>query len=167
MCEMLASAGAEVRGVATTASERTGHADPVTVLQKLNIHPDVHPGRQKGSERPVVEFHDRGIHYTLLDVGPRAMHAWQKIVGDQFDRLFDRELHQFRPDLPLGFGGLPGDQRRYQRARNQGVRMVFSLRNEGYLNDAGRELLSTVDGILTCSQYLTNLYRSVLDLEST
>jgi len=130
MCEMLAAAGAEVHAVATTASERGKRADPLAYLRDSGVHPEVH----KGGTRPELTFDDRGIHYHLLDVGPRDMHAWQKIVGTQFDLIFDRELHSFRPDLLLAFGGLPGDQRRYERARRQGVRMVFSLRNFGYVN---------------------------------
>jgi glycosyltransferase involved in cell wall biosynthesis len=95
------------------------------------------------------------------------MHAWQKIVGSQFDRIFDQTLHSFQPDLLIAFGGLPGDVRRYQRARRQGVKIVFALRNEGYLNDAGREILGEMDGILTPSEYLTGLYRTAFDIEST
>src|ERR1700678_4425932 len=91
MCEMLAAAGATVRAVATTASERAGHADAVGFLGGLGIDPQVHPGRQKGSDRPELEFVDRGVHYTLLDVGWRDMHAWQKVLGTQFDHIFDRE----------------------------------------------------------------------------
>jgi glycosyltransferase involved in cell wall biosynthesis len=167
MCEMLAAEGASVRAVATTASERAGHADAFGFLRGLGIDLQVHPGRQKGSDRAELEFEDRGVHYTLLDVGRRDMHAWQKILGTQFDQIFDRELQSFRPDLLIAFGGLPGDLRRYERARRQGVRIVFSLRNEGYLNDTGRELLTSVDGILTPSQYLSDLYRTVYEIEST
>jgi glycosyltransferase involved in cell wall biosynthesis len=169
MCEMLAAAGAEVRAVATTASERAGHADPAAFLRGLTIEPQVHPhGKAKSKDgRPELEFDDRGIHYHLLDVGRRDMHAWQKILGAQFDRIFDQELLAFRPDVLIAFGGLPGDIRRYERARRQGVKIVFSLRNEGYLGKAGGELLGSVDGILTPSQYLTGLYRSVLGIEST
>ncbi len=167
MCEMLAAAGATVRAVATTASERAGHADAVGFLRGLGIDPEVHPGRQKGSDRAELEFEDRGVHYALLDVGRRDMHAWQKILGTQFDHLFDRELQSFRPDILIAFGGMPGDVRRYERARRQGARIVFSLRNEGYLNEGGRDLLNSVDGILTPSQYLTDLYRTVHGIEST
>jgi glycosyltransferase involved in cell wall biosynthesis len=167
MCEMLAAAGATVRAVATTASERTGHADAVGFLRELQIEPDVRRGRQKGSDRPELEFSERGVHYNLLDVGRRDMHAWQKILGTQFDRIFDRELASFQPDILIAFGGLPGDVRRYERARRQGVRIVFSLRNAGYLNDAGRDLLKSVDGILTPSQYLTDVYRTEQGVEST
>jgi glycosyltransferase involved in cell wall biosynthesis len=93
------------------------------------------------------------------------MHAWQKIVGTQFDNLFDREIHSFRPDVLLTFGGLPGDVRRHERARRQGIRMVFGLRNLGYLK--GRELLEGMDGILTPSRFLTDFYRTALGVEST
>jgi glycosyltransferase involved in cell wall biosynthesis len=167
MCEMLAAAGAEVRAVATTASERHGRADSSAYLRELGIHPEVHRARESGRVRPELEFVDRGIHYHLLDVGQRDMHAWQKIIGTQFDRIFDQELHSFRPDILLAFGGLPGDIRRYERARRQGARIVFSLRNEGYLNPRGLELLKATDGILTPSQFLTDSYRLKIGIEST
>ncbi len=167
MCEMLAGAGVEVHAIATTASERFGRVDTASYLRELGIDPHVLPGRTAGRVRPELEFTDRGIYYHLLDVGQRDMQAWQKIVGQQFDRIFDRELQSFRPDLLLAFGGLPGDQRRYERARRQKVRIVFALRNEGYLNPAGRGLFDLVDGILTPSQYLTDVYRTVIGIEST
>lgn len=167
ICEMLAAAGAEVRAVATTASERTGRADAVDYLRELGIDVGVLPGHTGSRVRPELCFADRGIHYRLLDVGPRSVHSWQKIVGAQFDRIFDRELRDFRPDILFGFGGLPGDLRRYERARHQGARIVIALRNAGYLNPTGRELLSAADGVLTPSQYLTNLYRMAIGVEST
>jgi glycosyltransferase involved in cell wall biosynthesis len=165
MCEMLAAAGAEIRAVATTASERAGRADSASFLRELGIQPAVLPGHTSDRVRPELEFDDRGIRYRLLDVGPRDMHAWQKVVGTQFDRIFDHELHSFRPDLLLAFGGLPGDIRRYERARRQGVKTVFSLRNGAYVK--GRDMLAPMDGILTPSQYLTDFYRTAIALEST
>lgn len=164
---MLAAAGAEVHAVATTASERFGRADTATYLRELGIDPHVLPGRTAGRTRPEMEFVDRNIHYHLLDVGQRDMHAWQKIVGTQFDQIVDRELHTFRPDMLLAFGGRAGDVRRYERARRQKVRIVFALRNLGYLNPAGRDLFALTDGILTPSQYLTDVYRTAIGIDST
>lgn len=160
--EMLASAGAEVRTVATTASERGTHADSIAYLRELGIQPEVH----KGGTRPELTFADRGIHYHLLDVGHRDMHAWQKIVGTQFDLIFDRELHSFRPDLLLSFGGLPGDVRRLERARRQAVRIVFALHNLGYMNELGRDLLTSVDSVLTPSRFLADQYRNAIGVDS-
>jgi glycosyltransferase involved in cell wall biosynthesis len=165
MCEMLASAGAEVRAVATTASERAGRADSVAYLRDLGIDAAVHRGRTAERVRPELEFDDRGIHYRLLDVGHRDMHAWQKVVGSQFDRIFDHELHSFKPDLLVAFGGLPGDERRYERARRQGVKIVFALRNFGYTT--APDFLRAMDGILTPSQFLTDFYRTAIGIEST
>lgn len=165
MCEMLAAAGAQIRAVATTASERAGRADSISFLRDLNIEPTVHRGHTANRTRPELEFIDRGIHYHLLDVGLRDMHAWQNVAGTQFDRIFDQELHSFRPHLLLAFGGLPGDVRRYQRARRQGAKIVFSLRNFGYTS--APDLLNSMDGILTPSQFLTDFYRTTLGVEST
>jgi glycosyltransferase involved in cell wall biosynthesis len=165
MCEMLAAAGAEVRAVATTASERAGRADSLPFLRNLGIQPTVLPGHTADRVRPELEFADRGIHYRLLDVGPRGMHAWQKVIGSQFDRIFDDELHSFCPDLLLAFGGLPGDVRRYERARRQGVKTVFSLRNLSYVT--GRDLLASMDGVLTPSRFLTDFYHTAIGIEST
>lgn len=165
MCEMLASAGVEVRALATTASERAGRADSVSYLKDLGIDPHVHRGHTGSRVRPELEFRHRGIHFTLLDVGLRDMHAWQKIVGSQFDLLFDREIHSFRPDILLTFGGLPGDIRRHVRARRQGVRIVFGLRNLAYA--ATPDFFTGMAGILTPSQFLTDFYRTAIGIEST
>lgn len=162
---MLAAAGAEVHAVATTASERGQKTDSVTYLRELGIHPTIHRGHTADRVRPELEFDDRGVYYKLLDVGHRDMMTWQKVLGNPFDRLFDRELYSFLPDLLVAFGGLSGDARRYERARNQGARIVFSLRNEAYL--PARDLLAAMDGIITPSRYLTDFYRTAIGIEST
>jgi glycosyltransferase involved in cell wall biosynthesis len=165
MCEMLAAAGAEVHAVATTATERATKADASAYLATLGIAPHIDPGHTRERTRPELSFNHRGVRYRLLDVGPRDMHAWQRIHGRQFDLLFDDELHGFKPDALLGFGGLPGDIRRYGRAKRQGVKLVFALRNAGYLNSA--DFFKPMDAVLTPSQFLTNLYRTALGIEST
>ncbi len=165
MCEMLATAGAEVRAVATTATERSGRADTVSWLRELGIQATVHRGHTAERVRPEIEFSDRGIHYRLLDTGRRDMHAWQQTQNTQFDRLFDDSLRAFRPDILVAFGGLPNDIRRYERARRQGARIVFALRNAAYLT--AHDLLASVDGILTPSQFLTDFYRNAIGIEST
>jgi glycosyltransferase involved in cell wall biosynthesis len=164
---MLAAAGMEVHAVATTASEGADRRDTTAYLRELGIEVTTLPGHTAARVRPELLFEDDGIHYHLLDVGRRDLHAWQRIVGAQFDRIFDQELHAFRPDLLLAFGGLPGDRRRYDRARRQGVRMVFALRNEGYLTPAARDFFAAMDGVLTPSEYLSGAYRAMLDLKST
>jgi glycosyltransferase involved in cell wall biosynthesis len=165
MCEMLGAAGFIVHAVATTATETATKSDAVSYLRTLGIAPQVERGRGKPRGRPELRFHHRGVHFRLLDTGPREMRGWQQIHGRQFDLMFDDELHSFRPDVLLGFGGLPGDVRRYERAKRQGVKLVFALRNEGYLSSA--EFFGPMDAVLTPSKFLTDLYRMALAIEST
>jgi glycosyltransferase involved in cell wall biosynthesis len=164
MCEMLAAAGMIVRAVATTASERVGPFDCASYLRELGISPQVHPGRTEGRLRPEIEFDSRGVHFRLLDTGPRSAYRWQQVLTRQFDRIFDDELYTFKPDLLLVFGGLPQDVRRYERARRQGVKIVFALRNESYLGSL--EMLSQTDAILTPSQFLSDYYKAGAGIDS-
>lgn len=104
------------------------------------------------------------MSYRLLDVGRHRLLDWERVVGAQFDLLFDDELRSFRPDCVLTFGGSPGDVHRWKRARRQGARVVFSLRNEGYLRSG---FFEGVDAVLTPSRYLTDRYRDAIGIEST
>jgi hypothetical protein len=81
MCEMLAAAGFMVHAVATTATERASKADALAYLATLRIAPHIDKGHTRERTRPELTFDHRGVHYRLLDVGPRDMHAWQRIHG--------------------------------------------------------------------------------------
>lgn len=96
----------------------------------------------------------------------RKAFAWEETLGREFDLMFDEELASFKPDAMLTFGGTAGDIRRRQRARRQGVRVVFGLRNNGYL-DAHPEFWESIDEILTPSRFLTDQYRTRQHIEST
>ena len=161
---MLAAAGFHVRAVATTASERAGRFDVYQFLESQGINPTVERRRTKTQVRPELQFAYRGIEYRLLDVGPRDPASWEKLHGRQFDLMFDDELHSFKPDLLFAFGGMPGERRRYERARRQGVKVVFGLRNEGY--SKARDFLGEMDGLLTPSVFLTESYRAATGLDS-
>ena len=164
ICELLASAGCEVHALATTATERDDFSNAVETLRDLGIQPASERTRSKQRERPEICFTDRGVHYRLLDVGPRSVTSWPQLYGRQFDLLFDHSLHSFRPDVMFGFGGTAGDVRRYERARRQGVRIVFTLQNPFYQT---RGLLEHMDGVVTASQFLAHLYRDSIGLETT
>jgi glycosyltransferase involved in cell wall biosynthesis len=73
-------------------------------------------------------------------------------------------LHGFRPDVLLCYGGHPGDVDRYQRAKRQGVKIVFTLHNEGYLSSGA--FFRAVDAVLTPSMYLSGIYRTALGVDS-
>jgi glycosyltransferase involved in cell wall biosynthesis len=164
ICEMLADAGFMVQALATTATERGGSTGPLEFLRASGLEVTVIPGHTKARARPELRFRHRGIGYHLLHVGSRPVLGWEAVCGRQFDRLFDETLRAFRPDILFTYGGTPADLHRHKRARRQGVRVVFALRNEGYLVPG---LLDGMDGVLTPSQYLTDVYRDAVGLEST
>jgi glycosyltransferase involved in cell wall biosynthesis len=161
ICEMAADAGYRVRALATTASEVSHHLDPAEHLAQQGI--GANRSRNPG-DRPELSFESRGISYRLLDVAHARPFTWQKLYNRQFDLMFDRELDRFRPDLIVTFGGTPEDVRRRRRARHRGAKVVFGLRNFGYLVPDG---IAEVDGILAASQFLSDRYRQVLGVEST
>ena len=161
---MLAANGFDVHAVATTSTELSRQSSASAFLATMDIAPAVNRGG-KNRTRPEFTFQHRQIRYRLLDVGLCGMNSWQKLHSRQFDLIFDDELHSFRPDLLLCYGGHPGDAGRYQRAKRQGVKIVFALHNEGYL--ASSEFFHPIDAILTPSLYLSGVYRATLGLETT
>lgn len=160
MCEILAAAGAEVRVVATTGSERGAGFGAREYLEGLGLRLVI----EKTRKRPEWSFTERGVKYRLLDVGHRGPYQWQSLLGKEFDLLYDDALLGFQPDLLLTYGGLPDDRRRQERARRQGVRIVFALRNENYL--AEPSFLQAMDAILTPSEFLSEYYRVGAGVES-
>ncbi len=168
IAELLAAAGWSVRSLATTASESATHLVARDFLQESGFTttsraPNRHVYKH---DRPVLEFNDRHpIHHQLLDTGEHSMMTWPDAHGSQFNRLYHRELADHKPDIVFGYGGSPGDIERFTRARAAGCKVVFGLRNHGYKQ--GAAFLHNLDGVLTCSEYLSGVYRDALGLAST
>jgi glycosyltransferase involved in cell wall biosynthesis len=163
ICEMLVESGFTVRALATTATERSSKSDAATELRKLGLKLQIDKGRTGNRIRPEILFEHRGVSFRLMDTGRHTMADWQPTLGRQFDLAFDEELKHFQPDVILTFGGHISDIRRHKRARNQGIKVVFGLRNESYMS---AEFFEGVDGVLTPSQYMTDLYREKIGITS-
>ncbi|MDI1336541.1 MAG: glycosyltransferase [Lacunisphaera sp.] len=164
ICEIMAEAGWSVRALAVTANTA---AAPPDILRGMNLAVRTRlPNRALYKhDRPVLEFTgDHSIHYQLLDTGDHTTFSWHALPGSQFNRLYQRELADHKPDVVFGFGGHPDDVERFIRARAAGCKVVFGLRNHGY-KDA--DWLRDLDGVLTCSEYLSGVYREELGLPST
>ncbi len=165
--ELLASAGWSVRALGTTASESGQSLVAADYLRTAGFSLTIRPPNRSvyQHDRPVLEFSDtRGLHYQLLDTGALPVAGWQDEHGSQFNRLYQRELADHRPDIIFGYGGSPGDLERFTRARAAGCKVVFGLRNHGY---KAATWLRDLDGVLTCSAYLSGVYRDALQLAST
>jgi glycosyltransferase involved in cell wall biosynthesis len=168
ICEFLAAADWSVRALAVTATEGATPIAPRQLLGEAGMAPTVKaPNRAVYKhDRPVLEFNGTGgIHYQLLDTGNESLLQWHPEHGNQFNRLYQRELADHRPDIVFGYGGFPGDIERWARARAAGCKVVFGLRNHGYKQ--GAAFLRDLDGVLTCSAYLSGVYRDALGLMST
>jgi glycosyltransferase involved in cell wall biosynthesis len=160
----LAGAGWSVRALAVTANEA---AAPTGLLHGMNLAVTVRPPNRTiyQHDRPVLEFDDlHGIHYQLLDTGDHTPFSWHTAPGSQFNRLYQRELADHRPDVVFGYGGHPDDVERFQRAQAAGCKVVFGLRNHGYKTATW---LRDFTGVLTCSEFLSGVYRDALGLAST
>ncbi|HTB15960.1 MAG TPA: glycosyltransferase [Bryobacteraceae bacterium] len=164
ICEMLAESGFVVRALGTTGTENAAHMEPLAYLRGLGCDVHVAAGRTGNRIRPELEFTRRGIGYRLLDIGRKTMAHWEHTCGRQFDLAFDDELHRFQPDILFTFGGSTGDVQRQHRARRQGTKIVFGLRNEGYFKQG---FFDHVDAVLTPSRYLSSRYREAIGVEST
>jgi len=77
-----------------------------------------------------------------------------------------RAILNFKPDVFFGYGGLPDDVARFKFAQANRALTVFTLRNANYTDAAGGELLRGMDGILSCSKFIADLYRGQLGIDS-
>jgi Glycosyl transferases group 1 len=161
IAEMLASSGFVINALATTAveSNRAGEIRPY--LEKIGCNA-ISASEGVEGRRPVISFDSKGISYKLLDTGPSGLAEWEKQYGEQFNGLFSEALTS-KPDLILTFGGSEADILRRKWARQKGVRVVFGLRNWGYLRKEG---LAETDAILTPSKFLSRQYKTAINIES-
>lgn len=156
---MLAGTGFRVRTLAVTASEGAQRLHVGEHLRSLGIEFSL----ERGHSRKEFRFLSRGIEFRLLDTGALGLIKWESALGRQFDLMLDEELRTFQPDVVFTYGGSPGDDRRRARARKAGAKVVFGLRNEGYLV---KNAFTDVDAILTPSRYLSERYREAIGVES-
>lgn len=166
-CEILAVEGWTVRVLAVTATEAAAPIPALDYLRGMGCDVEVlRPNRAVyRHDRPVLQFSDSsGISYHLLDTGALPASGWQDGHGTQFNRLFQRELADFRPDVLFGYGGYDADIERYRRAKASGCKLVFGLRNSSYMTS---RWLSEMDAVLTCSEFQRQAYLAALNLDST
>ena len=160
ICELLVDAGWRVRSLSTTLSESASPARPEATLQAMGI--TASRVSRRGGE---LRYAHRGIDFRALVIDRSLrLDTWEKVDGRRFDLACAEELSAFAPDLLFTFGMFPGDLRRQRSAIRAGVPVVFGLRNDAYLGFREWDHLA---GVLTPSQYLSDLYRADCGLAST
>jgi glycosyltransferase involved in cell wall biosynthesis len=115
------------------------------------------------SGRTVVHYQTGGVPITLLATrhndeaspDPGEMQQFLGLVGDL--------LGDFAPDQVIACNAHPMIQAALAGARIRGAVTAFAVRSHGFT----RPYFEHVDHAFTCSQYLTDCYRSTIGLIST
>jgi glycosyltransferase involved in cell wall biosynthesis len=162
IAEMLAADGDqfEVHALGTSASES---ATPIALAdyfgqQGIVAKESVFAGRR------VYRYTHRNVRTTILDTGPVLPMVGEKHHALTYDGLLEQALRRHKIDIVLTYGGHAEARRRRRMAREQGCKVVFGLRNWGYLVPGA---FVDCDAILTATQFVTERYRRVMGIEST
>ncbi len=120
--------------------------------------------QRRAPGRPVVHYTADGVPVTLLLTRHNDESCPDYGEAKQYEALLDQLLREFAPDQLIACNGHPMIQRAMAMARERGVTTVFAVRGFGYYE---RRYFEHTDHVLTCSQYLTDLYREKVGLIST
>lgn len=116
------------------------------------------------AEQPIVRYRIGAVPVTLLLTRHNDEARPDRAEARQYEALFVGLLDEIAPDQLIACNGHPMIQRAMALARARGVTTVFAVRGFGY-NDP--RYFDHVDHVFTCSQFLTDLYRERIGLEST
>lgn len=129
-------------------------------LRNLGVAMPVVPG---ASDRAVVRYDTGGVPVTLLATRHNDETSPDPGEMQQFLGLVADLLADFAPDQVIACNGHPMIQAALAGARMRGAVTAFAIRSYGY----SRAHLAHVDHAFTCSQYLSDSYRSATGLIST
>jgi glycosyltransferase involved in cell wall biosynthesis len=163
IAKWLAEAGHTCRALTTA---RFGSPVPFTIedhLRQFDVDLPAGPGK-RGASRPVVEYAVNGLPVTLLMTRSEDERHPDRAESKQFEGLVHRLLDEFAPDQLIACNSHPMIQSAMAEARNRTVTTVFALRGLGYYE---ARFFEHVDHVLTCSEFLTDLYRRKIGLAST
>jgi glycosyltransferase involved in cell wall biosynthesis len=170
LARWLLDAGHDCR-VLTTARFEDPHITVFDHLNWLGIPTErTRPRRAKNARhRPpaecrVIRYRLDGIPITLLVTRHNDEQSPDRQEARQFLALFGELLRAFSPDQVIAMNGHPMIQHVLEAARTCGITTVFTLRSHGYFD---ARFFEHVNYVFTTSQYLTNVYREKVGLDST
>ena len=163
IAKWLAEAGHTCR-VLTTA--RFGSPVPFTIqdhLKEFGVDLPVGHGKS-GAAKAVVQYVVNGIPVTLLMTRSEDERYPDRAETKQFEELTHRLLDEFAPDQLIACNSHPMIQSAIAEARSRTLTTVFALPGLGYYE---RRFFEHVDHVLTCSEFLTDHYRTRIGLQTT
>ncbi len=177
----LAEAGNSCRALSTVRMDTGADLRPIEHLGKLGIELRK-PGRgmrvvKKGGRvrrvpvdrkgagaKPVLRYSVDGVDVTLLETRHNDVQEPDHEENRWFLDTLDRLIKEEPPDVLFGYGTHPVVPAAFKAARARGIATVVSLQNEGFeLPGYFRD----VDRVVTCSKFLSGLYRERIGLVST
>lgn len=120
--------------------------------------------QRRAAGRPIVHYTADGVPVTLLLTRHNDESRPHRAEATQYQELLEQLLHEFAPDQLIACNAHPMIQLALAMARRRGVTTVFAVRGFGYYE---QRYFEHADHVLTCSQYLTDLYREKVGLIST
>ena len=169
--EWLQQAGHQCRVLTTARFESAVGFTIEQHLASLGVTvPRVSPARKRrsarvtSSERPVVQYTVREVPVTLILTRHNDETRPDAAEARQYGATFARILDEFAPDQLIACNGHPMVFSAMAEARRRGVTCAFAVRGFGY--DDPKDF-AHVDHAFTCSQFLTDVYREKVGLEST
>ncbi len=162
MAEMLADDPDrfEVHALGTSASE---NPSPLSLAEYFSQQ-GILPNESIFSGRKIYRYTHRGVRTTVLDVGCAAPLEGEKLHGGALDSIYEQTLRKNKIEAVLTFGGHPEALRRRRIAKQHNCRVIFGLRNWGYLVP---NAFVDCDAIITATQFVTDRYRRKFGVEST
>jgi hypothetical protein len=114
--------------------------------------------------RPVVSYRVGDVPVTLLMTRHNDESRPNRAEAAQYEATFVRLLDEFPPDQLIACNGHPMIQWALSLAHARGVTTAFAVRGFGYYEP---RYFEHVDHAFTCSQFLTDVYRDKMGLQST
>lgn len=120
--------------------------------------------QRRAAGRPIVHYASDAVPITLLMTRHNDESRPNRAEATQYQELLEDLLREFAPDQLIACNGHPMIRQALAMARARGVTTVFAVRGFGYYQ---RHYFEHTDHVLTCSQFLTDLYREKVGLIST
>jgi glycosyltransferase involved in cell wall biosynthesis len=154
----------QVEVLGTTATEFADPDAAANLKRQILTRTDLNAVMWQDKDAPLIKFTRDGVRYHLLDSGPCSLSQPHSIHGPRFQRVYQRILDQFRPDILLTYGAMPIERERHREARSRGVAVVLSIHQHAYYDPHAFE---TADAVHTCSEYLRQCYQQKIGIDST
>lgn len=120
--------------------------------------------RTRAAERPAVDYRVGSVPVRLLVTRHNDETRPDRAEALQYGSTFGRLLDEFAPDVVITCNAHPMIQTAMSQARARGVTTAFAVRGFGYYDI---RYFKHVDHAFTCSQFLTDVYREKMGLDST